>query len=304
MHARIENKGDRWYVTDMGSRNGTQLNGEDTEGETQLDSGDELRIGRLKIVFSVSVPVVVMDADDERTFVEDWESETDGFDAQPDDETEPISSKQSGMEWVEEEVTPVSDAEAEMVGPEAEEEEDDFGLGNSDDRDLDKDDTPAEAVDWEEEMMTVDGFEGDSAPSPTTPAEAPRRHGVVFAAAGAAIFILVAGAGAAGYFMFFKPNPHVEEQAVTDSAGEDASDPADKGDSEAESENEGDETAPTDDPGGNEFPGMGDEPAPEEDPAPDSVPEEDEAPDEDPGLDSDVPVELPEIDGGAVELPE
>ena len=307
IHARIENKGDRWYVTDMGSRNGTQLNGKDTEGETQLDSGDELRIGRLKIIFSASVPVVVMDADDERTFVEDWDSDTDGFDAQPDDKTEPISAKQSGMEWVEDQVTPVSDAEAEMVGPEAEEEEDDFGLGNSDDRNLDKGDTPAEEADWEEEMLTVDGLEDDSAPSPTTPSEAPRRHGVVYAAAGAAIFILVAGAGAAGYFMFFKPDSHVEEQAGANNADEDASDPADNGDTESDIENEGDETAPSDDPGGNEAPGddpMDDEPAPEEDPAPDSVPEEDEAPNEDTGLDSDVPVELPEIDGGTVELPE
>jgi pSer/pThr/pTyr-binding forkhead associated (FHA) protein len=310
IHARIENKNSRWYVTDMGSRNGTQRNGEDLEGETLLDPGDELRIGKLKVIFTMGVPVASMDADDERTLVEnEWEPDTESFAAGPDDEIEPISSKQSSLGWIEEEDTPVSDVDAEIVDPGVKEEEDDFGLGSSEDYNLDSQDTPGEDADWEENMVTVDGLGGDSVPSPTTPADSPKRRGFAFAAAGAAIFMLVAGAGAAGYFLYLKPSSQVEEQAGTQNADESDSDSANENSSDTENESEGDDPAPTDDPDGNE--GFEDDPtdadaAPEDDPAPDSDPgdEDDEAPAEDPVQDSDVRGDLPQVDGVPVELPE
>ncbi len=50
LHARIEMRDDGVYVEDLGSRNGTTVNGEPTEGQ-RLTAGDEIRIGTASIIF-------------------------------------------------------------------------------------------------------------------------------------------------------------------------------------------------------------------------------------------------------------
>src|SRR6476620_7093082 len=51
LHAVLENHGFAWSVRDVGSRNGTYLNGEKISAERVLRSGDELRVGKSRLVF-------------------------------------------------------------------------------------------------------------------------------------------------------------------------------------------------------------------------------------------------------------
>lgn len=51
VHARIERRGVDVYVEDLGSRNGTVLNGTDLTREALLHPGDRVRIGSTDIVF-------------------------------------------------------------------------------------------------------------------------------------------------------------------------------------------------------------------------------------------------------------
>jgi predicted component of type VI protein secretion system len=51
VHAVLENLGFAWSIRDVGSRNGTYLNGEKISAERVLRSGDELRIGNSRLVF-------------------------------------------------------------------------------------------------------------------------------------------------------------------------------------------------------------------------------------------------------------
>lgn len=53
-HCLVERQGDRVTVRDLGSRNGTFLNGKRVQGECQVQSGDCLRVGRLEFHFSIS----------------------------------------------------------------------------------------------------------------------------------------------------------------------------------------------------------------------------------------------------------
>jgi DNA-binding winged helix-turn-helix (wHTH) protein len=55
-HARLVVSGDRVAVEDLGSKNGTWLNGRRIEGTHELEDGDELAIGQSKLVFSVRGP--------------------------------------------------------------------------------------------------------------------------------------------------------------------------------------------------------------------------------------------------------
>jgi predicted component of type VI protein secretion system len=50
VHAVLDRLGPGWSVRDVGSSNGTFLNGKRLSGETRLDPGDELRLGRTRIV--------------------------------------------------------------------------------------------------------------------------------------------------------------------------------------------------------------------------------------------------------------
>jgi len=50
LHARIEMRDDGVYIEDLGSRNGTLVNGELSEGQ-RLAAGDEIGIGAASIIF-------------------------------------------------------------------------------------------------------------------------------------------------------------------------------------------------------------------------------------------------------------
>jgi pSer/pThr/pTyr-binding forkhead associated (FHA) protein len=51
VHAVLERRDDRsWFVRDVGSLNGTYVNGEQVD-ETKLASGDEVQIGKFKLTF-------------------------------------------------------------------------------------------------------------------------------------------------------------------------------------------------------------------------------------------------------------
>lgn len=50
-HASIERRGEGWVVVDLGSTNFTRVNGQRVRRERALEHGDELRLGRAKLVF-------------------------------------------------------------------------------------------------------------------------------------------------------------------------------------------------------------------------------------------------------------
>jgi DNA-binding CsgD family transcriptional regulator len=51
VHAVLEQIGDAWCVRDLGSRNGTFVNGDRIIGDRALHSGDEIVLGRLRLLF-------------------------------------------------------------------------------------------------------------------------------------------------------------------------------------------------------------------------------------------------------------
>jgi pSer/pThr/pTyr-binding forkhead associated (FHA) protein len=51
VHAVLERFGDTWTVRDLGSRNGTFVNGGRIIGEHALHPGDEILLGRLRLLF-------------------------------------------------------------------------------------------------------------------------------------------------------------------------------------------------------------------------------------------------------------
>lgn len=51
LHAVLENLGFAWSLRDVGSRNGTYVNGEKITHERVLRSGDEVRVGNSRMVF-------------------------------------------------------------------------------------------------------------------------------------------------------------------------------------------------------------------------------------------------------------
>lgn len=51
LHAVFENLGFAWSIRDLGSRNGTYLNGERISSERVLRSGDEVRVGKSRLLF-------------------------------------------------------------------------------------------------------------------------------------------------------------------------------------------------------------------------------------------------------------
>lgn len=51
VHAALERFGDAWCVRDLGSRNGTFVNGDRIIGERALHPGDEILLGRLRLLF-------------------------------------------------------------------------------------------------------------------------------------------------------------------------------------------------------------------------------------------------------------
>ena len=55
VHAAFERIGGAWCVRDLGSRNGTFVNGGRIIGERALHSGDEIVLGRLRLLFRAPV---------------------------------------------------------------------------------------------------------------------------------------------------------------------------------------------------------------------------------------------------------
>ena len=53
-HADIEAAGDGYVVRDAGSLNGTYRNLERIDGDAPLDSGDEIQVGKFRLVFFVA----------------------------------------------------------------------------------------------------------------------------------------------------------------------------------------------------------------------------------------------------------
>lgn len=51
LHAILENHGSAWSIRDVGSRNGTFVNGEKIAFEQVLRPGDEVRIGKSRLVY-------------------------------------------------------------------------------------------------------------------------------------------------------------------------------------------------------------------------------------------------------------
>jgi pSer/pThr/pTyr-binding forkhead associated (FHA) protein len=51
LHAAVERFASGWCVTDLGSRNGTYVNGERILGPRSLHPGDEIRVGEVRVVF-------------------------------------------------------------------------------------------------------------------------------------------------------------------------------------------------------------------------------------------------------------
>jgi pSer/pThr/pTyr-binding forkhead associated (FHA) protein len=51
LHAVLEDYGTSWTVRDMGSTNGTFVNGEQIHAERALRAGDELRVGHSRLVY-------------------------------------------------------------------------------------------------------------------------------------------------------------------------------------------------------------------------------------------------------------
>jgi pSer/pThr/pTyr-binding forkhead associated (FHA) protein len=51
LHARIEMQDDGVYVEDLGSRNGTRVEGEPVPNSRRLERGDEISIGSASIIF-------------------------------------------------------------------------------------------------------------------------------------------------------------------------------------------------------------------------------------------------------------
>jgi pSer/pThr/pTyr-binding forkhead associated (FHA) protein len=51
-HARVEKRGEQWYIVDLGSTNGTLVNGEPIQ-EKELRHQDEIKIGQNIVAFSI-----------------------------------------------------------------------------------------------------------------------------------------------------------------------------------------------------------------------------------------------------------
>src|SRR5262245_13821080 len=55
-HCHIDLSDGRYVLRDLGSLNGTYINGERVSGQRELEAGDEITLGSTKIVFDAPVP--------------------------------------------------------------------------------------------------------------------------------------------------------------------------------------------------------------------------------------------------------
>ena len=56
IHARLYSRGASYYIEDMGSTNGTYLNGGRLQGEAELSDLDQIKIGDTEFRFELDVP--------------------------------------------------------------------------------------------------------------------------------------------------------------------------------------------------------------------------------------------------------
>ncbi|CAN5202957.1 FHA domain-containing protein [soil metagenome] len=56
IHCRIYSRGPSYYAEDLGSTNGTYLNGGQLRGESRLSDLDEIRIGDTELRFELDIP--------------------------------------------------------------------------------------------------------------------------------------------------------------------------------------------------------------------------------------------------------
>jgi serine phosphatase RsbU (regulator of sigma subunit) len=61
-HAEIEQRGDAYFLIDLGSTNGTFLNGQRVVGERRLRDGDLIALGESRLIFSSGIPEDVGEA--------------------------------------------------------------------------------------------------------------------------------------------------------------------------------------------------------------------------------------------------
>ncbi|MDA1053045.1 MAG: FHA domain-containing protein [Planctomycetota bacterium] len=69
VHCEFYLQGAEWFLRDLGSRNGTRLNGETIQVATPVKSGDIIRIGKTKLMFTRDLANVVdaAEPDDDST---------------------------------------------------------------------------------------------------------------------------------------------------------------------------------------------------------------------------------------------
>jgi pSer/pThr/pTyr-binding forkhead associated (FHA) protein len=53
-HVQLRRRPNGWTVRDLGSTNGTKLNGVRVEGEQMLATGDVIMLGSVKVTFEIS----------------------------------------------------------------------------------------------------------------------------------------------------------------------------------------------------------------------------------------------------------
>lgn len=58
IHAVVERYGDHWSIRDLGSTNGTFVNGERIWGERRLRNGDEIRLGRTRLTYRADAQAI------------------------------------------------------------------------------------------------------------------------------------------------------------------------------------------------------------------------------------------------------
>ena len=56
VHAEFTSVNGNWYINDMCSKNGTFLNGIRVAGQAPLQNGDQLQIGKTKVLIALSQP--------------------------------------------------------------------------------------------------------------------------------------------------------------------------------------------------------------------------------------------------------
>lgn len=65
VHCEFYYQNEEWYLRDLGSRNGTRLNGETIQVAMPVKSGDIVRIGNTKLMFTRDLANVIDSPDDD-----------------------------------------------------------------------------------------------------------------------------------------------------------------------------------------------------------------------------------------------